>query len=178
MDVTFATGDELVKPVVLDASHFDQNDGNDRNDNIPSEASSMRSIAENKGIIRKYRVIDTKARKRITRKTIMSSDPSQFAKIVEENKGLDKSSSYLPSPSEHTAEGQTEEDQNVNSDFSSDNEEPAEIIVSEVEVNQEQDISLNHVQTTAAQIYYNDKLEPVSVEERKQIINELVENLE
>ena len=81
MDVTFATGDELVKPVVLDASHFDQNDGNDRNDNIPSEASSMRSIAENKGIIRKYRVIDTKARKRITRKTIMTSDPSQFAKI-------------------------------------------------------------------------------------------------
>ena len=50
--------------------------------------------------------------------------------------------------------------------------------MSEVEVNQEEDKSLNHVQTTAAQIYYNDKLEPVSVEERKQIINELVENLE
>ena len=107
MDVTFAKDDQLVKPIVLSAAHFDQNDANDKNEmsNIPSEASSMRSIQEPKGIIRKYRVIDTKARKRITRKTMIANDPSQFTKIIEENKGLDKSSSYLPSPSEQTAEG-------------------------------------------------------------------------
>ena len=63
---------------MLDAAHFDQNEANDKNEmsNIPSEASSMRSIHENKSIIRKYRVIDTKARKRITRKTIMPHDAS------------------------------------------------------------------------------------------------------
>ena len=101
MDVTFTKDDQLVKPIVLSAAHFDQNDANDKNEmsNIPSEASSMRSIQEPKGIIRKYRVIDTKARKRINRKTVFANDPS-ISKIIEENKGLDKSSSYLPSPSE------------------------------------------------------------------------------
>ena len=74
MEVTFSKGDQLFKPIVLSASHFDANDANDKNElsNIPSEASSMRSIPEQKGVIRKYRVIDTKARKRIPRKTIMS----------------------------------------------------------------------------------------------------------